>query len=125
MMKYKFDKKWFTSLEKQLGKHAIEVSKLENYCVNMTDNFIHYGMHGKHYCTTFEILGPSLLDLINEFHDEKKNRCIHPQLVKIMVRQMLIGMDYMHRICNIIHTDIKPENIMIQIQPEDTEKFID
>ena len=25
----------------------------------------------------------------------------------------MIGLDYMHRICNIIHTDIKPENILI------------
>ncbi len=31
----------------------------------------------------------------------------------------------MHRICNMIHTDIKPENIMIQIQPDETEAFIE
>ncbi len=86
LMKNNMDKKWYNSLKKQLGSHALEVSIMENYCVKMMDNFLHYGMHGKHYCTCFEILGPSLLDLINEFHDEKKDRCIHPMLVKIMVR---------------------------------------
>lgn len=38
----------------------------------MIDNFIHYGMHGKHYCTVFEVLGPSLLDLIIHFDDYDK-----------------------------------------------------
>lgn len=26
-------------------------------------------MHGKHYCSTFEIMGPNLLDLITHFED--------------------------------------------------------
>ena len=29
-------------------------------------------MHGKHPCINFEILGPSLLDLIRSFEDEDK-----------------------------------------------------
>ena len=62
------------------------MSKTETYCITLTDNFIHYGMHGKHYCTCFPIMGPCLLDVINEFHNEKADRCIHKKLVKIMVR---------------------------------------
>jgi len=114
-MKAKLDKKWYTTLEKQLGKHSLMFSRTENYCIELKDNFVHYGMHGKHYCINFEIMGPSLLDLINEFHDEKKDRAIHPKLVKIITRQILIGLDYMHRVCQIIHTDLKPENVMMQI----------
>jgi serine/threonine protein kinase len=26
-----------------------------------------------------------------------------------------MGLDYMHRICNIIHTDIKPENVVFAL----------
>ena len=29
-------------------------------------------MHGKHPCITFEIVGPSLLDLIRHFDDKNK-----------------------------------------------------
>ena len=32
-------------------------------------------------------------------------------LVRIMARQCLMGLDYLHRVCKIIHTDLKPENI--------------
>lgn len=79
----------------------------------MVDNFIHYGMHGKHYCTVFEVLGPSLLDLIIHFDDY--DRRIGIWLVKQLTREILIGLVYMHEVCNIIHTDLKPENIMLQL----------
>lgn len=32
-----------------------------------------------------------------------------------------MGLDYMHRICKIIHTDIKPENIVFCLKEK--EKF--
>lgn len=28
---------------------------------------------------------------------------------------MLIGLDYLHRICKIIHTDLKPENTIVSL----------
>lgn len=30
-----------------------------------------------------------------------------------MSKQCLIGLDYLHRICKIIHTDLKPENVSL------------
>lgn len=36
----------------------------ETYCIKLVDNFCHFGVHGKHYCSAFEIMGPTLLDLI-------------------------------------------------------------
>jgi len=80
----------------------------------MIDNFIHYGMHGKHYCTVFEVLGPTLLDLIIHFDD--LNRKMPIWLVKQITREILIGLVYMHDVCNMIHTDLKPENLMIQLE---------
>jgi serine/threonine protein kinase len=32
-----------------------------------------------------------------------------------------MGLDYMHRICRLIHTDIKPENIVFSLKEQ--EKF--
>lgn len=36
-------------------------------------------------------------------------------LVKALVRQMLLAMVYIHEHCGVIHTDIKPENIMLEL----------
>lgn len=32
--------------------------------------------------------------------------------VREICRQSLLGLDYLHRVCNIIHTDLKPENVV-------------
>ena len=34
-------------------------------------------------------------------------------IVKRLTRQILIGLDYLHRKLSIIHTDLKPENVML------------
>ena len=37
---------------------------------------------------------------------------------------MLIGLIYMHEVVGIYHTDLKPENIMIQLKDSQLEEFI-
>ena len=56
----------------------------------------------------FEVLGKNILNLIKT-HDY---RGIPIPLVREIAKQCLIGLDYMHRICKLIHTDIKPENVV-------------
>lgn len=60
----------------------------------LVDNFIHYGMHGKHYCSVFELMGPNLLDLIQ--HYEYSSTRMPLWLVKQITRDVLVGMVYMH-----------------------------
>mgnify|MGYP000874408519 CR=1 FL=1 len=83
----------------------------------MIDTFIHFGIHGKHYCSTFDIMGPNLLDII-VFFEENYDAGIPIPIVKKITKQLLISLDYMHRIAGIIHTDLKPENIMIEIEKD-------
>jgi serine/threonine-protein kinase SRPK3 len=66
----------------------------------------------------FEVLGENLLSLIKRYH----HRGIPPHLVKQITRQVLMGLDYMHRECGIIHTDLKPENVLVCI--DDVEKVV-
>jgi serine/threonine protein kinase len=40
-------------------------------------------------------------------------------LVKLVTRQVLIGLVYMHEVCDIIHTDLKPENVMIDLDDKE------
>ena len=54
---------------------------------------------------TFEVLGPNLLTLIRL----NKHRGLQTQVVKRITKQILMGLDYLHRECGIIHTDLKPE----------------
>lgn len=65
-------------------RKSFKVDTSENYTVNLIDNFTHFGMHGKHYCSTFELVGPTLLDLINHFDDRDKKMDLW--LVKLITR---------------------------------------
>jgi len=56
----------------------------------------------------FEVLGKNLLNLIKKYD----YRGIPIPIVREICRQTLMGLDYLHRICNIIHTDLKPENVV-------------
>ena len=40
-----------------------------------------------------------------------------------MAKQCLIGLDYLHRMCNIIHTDLKPENVLVCLTPEEIKEI--
>ncbi len=59
----------------------------------------------------FEILGVNLLEIMKRY-DYKG---IPMPLVRRMSKQVLIGLDYLHRVCKIIHTDLKPENTIVAL----------
>jgi len=60
-------------------------------------------------CMVFETLGENLLWLVkkNDYHG------IPLDVVKIIAYQLLVGLDFLHSVCGIIHTDIKPENCFL------------
>jgi serine/threonine-protein kinase SRPK3 len=118
----KSSKEWEETRNHLNSTKNMNLSVNDIYNIEIIDNFIHYGMHGKHYCSTFDIMGPNLLDIITYF-DDNYQAGIPVNIVKKITKQMLIAMDYMHRIANIIHTDLKPENIMIEIPREKMAAF--
>ena len=65
------------------------------------------GVNGTHVCMVFEVLGHNLL----KFIIRNNYQGMPLQNVKIMMKQVLEGLHYLHTKCQIIHTDIKPENV--------------
>lgn len=67
----------------------------------------------------FEILGVNFLEIIKRY-DYKG---VPLPLVRRLARQCLIGLDYMHRMCQMIHTDFKPENVVICLRDEEVHEI--
>jgi len=77
--------------------------------VRLLDNFRHAGPNGQHMCMVFEALGDNLLTLIKRFD----YRGLPLSAVKELTLHMLVGLDFLHRQLSIIHTDLKPENVLL------------
>nr|OQO21687.1 hypothetical protein B0A51_10756 [Rachicladosporium sp. CCFEE 5018] len=100
--------------EIKLLNKVVEANKTHpgrQHVVSLLDSFNHKGPHGTHVCMVFEVLGENLLGLIKRWN----HRGIPMPLVKQITKQVLLGLDYLHRECGIIHTDLKPENVLIEI----------
>uniref|UniRef100_A0A673ATK1 non-specific serine/threonine protein kinase n=1 Tax=Sphaeramia orbicularis TaxID=375764 RepID=A0A673ATK1_9TELE len=79
--------------------------------VQLLDDFKISGMNGTHVCMVFEVLGYHLLKwIIKSNYQGLPLSC-----VKSIIHQVLQGLDYLHTKCKIIHTDIKPENILLTV----------
>ncbi|KAI1883372.1 hypothetical protein AGOR_G00230740 [Albula goreensis] len=77
--------------------------------VQLIDDFKISGVNGIHVCMVFEVLGHHLLKwIIKSNYQGLPLPC-----VKSIIQQVLQGLDYLHSKCKIIHTDIKPENILM------------
>lgn len=78
-----------------------------SHIVSFLDSFDHCSPEDTHVCMVFEPLGETLLALIQR----NKKKGVSQALVKVIAKQVLLGLQYLHDECDLVHTDIKPENI--------------
>lgn len=113
--------------EIKLLKKAASVMDVDGRVVRLTDSFSLIGANGKrmswmHYVPSsqmlfldivmvFEVLGENLLTLIKRYN----YRGIPMHIVKRIAYQVLQGLDILHRKAAIIHTDLKPENVLLEL----------
>ncbi|GMS90126.1 hypothetical protein PENTCL1PPCAC_12301, partial [Pristionchus entomophagus] len=83
--------------------------------VQLLDSFSISGVNGNHVCMVLEKLECNLLKLIIRSNYEG----LEIEIVKNITRQILEGLDYIHTKCQIIHTDIKPENILVTMAQDE------
>ncbi|VYS67624.1 unnamed protein product [Arabidopsis thaliana] len=103
--------------EIKILKQIAEGDAEDKKCVvKLLDHFKHAGPNGQHVCMVFEYLGDNLLSVIK--YSDYRGVPLH--MVKEICFHILVGLDYLHRELSIIHTDIKPENILLcsTIDPE-------
>lgn len=82
-----------------------------SHIVSFLDSFTHQAPESTHICILFEPLGENLLALI----ERHKKKGVPRTFVRVIARQILLGLEYLHEECDLVHTDIKPENILICI----------
>ncbi|XP_040914894.1 SRSF protein kinase 3 isoform X2 [Toxotes jaculatrix] len=82
--------------------------------VQLLDEFKLAGVNGVHMCLVLELLGPDLRSWQLCFGNPGLSRL----WVKQILTQVLQGLDYLHAQCKIIHTDIKPENILLCLEEQ-------
>ena len=117
--KYNFDKDWLKSLKQYYKKDPLiltEINSIEHTnSIQLLNSFIHNGKNKKLFCVVFEIMGVNLLEIIKRY----KYKGIPLPFVRIITKQILIGLDFLHRICNVVHTDLKPENILVCLSKDE------
>jgi len=69
----------------------------------------------------FEILGINLWEIL------KKYDCkgLPIKAVKEITRQVLMGLDFLNRICRVIHTDLKPENVLVCLTEQELKRIVE
>ena len=119
-VKHSETKEWYEDLNKLDGGKKTKYSRDDCYTVQLLNAFIYQGPYGKHFCMVFEILGVNLLEIIKRY----KYKGIPIHICRKMARQLLIGLHYLHTQCGIIHTDLKPENVMLCLNEEELGEII-
>ncbi|KAJ2989274.1 hypothetical protein NUW54_g8838 [Trametes sanguinea] len=88
------------------------------HVVHLKDQYYQESLAGRHLCLAME----PLLEDLRLFSLRWKNRLLPLPAVRHLARQIVLGLLYLHDECNIIHTDIKPANILLA-PPGDPSSF--
>ncbi|KAL6929852.1 hypothetical protein ACO0SA_001256 [Hanseniaspora valbyensis] len=77
----------------------------DDHFINFLEEFVYKG----HLCIVFELLGPSVLEVLqsNKFHG------LHWDLITSFSKQLFHSLENL-KMANVIHCDLKPENILLK-----------
>ncbi|KAK4041449.1 Serine/threonine-protein kinase [Parachaetomium inaequale] len=81
-----------------------------SHILGLLDMFEHVGPHGNHLCLVFKAMGPDMSRYRRLFPKQR----IQIPLMKEISRQLLLALSCLHNECRVIHTDIKPQNMLVE-----------
>ena len=113
------DLKFKEDLKKIYKGERSEFGVDDCHVVQLLNAFIFNGPYGRHFCMVFEILGANLLEIIKRY----EYKGIPSPICREIGRQVLIGLHYLHKYCGIIHTDLKPENVMVCLSDQELKEI--
>ncbi|CAM4585122.1 unnamed protein product [Caretta caretta] len=100
---------------KMIGANGFHILQLRIHSLSLSESLTFL-----HVCLVFELLGPSLRCLMRSHGAQG----LPLPFVKKVLQQVLAGLQFLHTNCRIIHTDIKPENILLQVDEESLQKLL-
>ncbi|QSS55585.1 protein kinase [Histoplasma capsulatum var. duboisii H88] len=103
--------------EKEIERHIIQQhSEHRGRVILRThlDDFEVTGPEGKHMCLVYEPMREPLWILQRRFVDRK----LPLPIAKAYIYFLLVGLDYLHSECKVIHTDLKLGNILMSFENE-------
>jgi serine/threonine-protein kinase SRPK3 len=122
-LSYDMNKKKFWAIKIQnsddFEEGVAEVSLLKKikttdckYLNYLHDTFVHKASNNQDYiCMVFELMSGSIYNIINS---GKYDSGLPLEVCKHIIYQILLATHALHNKINIIHTDIKPENILLK-----------
>lgn len=88
------------------------------HLINIVDDFIYESDEGEHVCMVLNLMAGTVYDL-------GKQGPIQPKVVLAIIEQVLKAMSILNKKCTILHTDIKPENVLIRGVSVNTQQIMD
>lgn len=79
------------------------------HIVALLDSFEVSSTQGRHLCLVHEPMGIF----------PKVDGGLPVPLVKVVAKQLLLALDFLHRECHVVHTDLKPDNILVELDSVD------
>lgn len=81
------------------------------YLMRMTESFSYVSSEGKHACIVFDLMAGSLATFLDT---GKYKYGFSVPIVKRITKQLLLGMKFLNYEMKLIHTDLKPENVLLE-----------
>ncbi|KFY69152.1 hypothetical protein V496_00531 [Pseudogymnoascus sp. VKM F-4515 (FW-2607)] len=81
---------------------------------NLLDTFYIDGSQDKHQC----LVHPPLFESILTFLRRNPVERLPSVILAVVLRRLFLALDYLHTECQIVHTDIKADNIMLGINDD-------
>lgn len=118
-MKVQFPKYYEDSQEELKINRLINNRQRDSRLIKLMNSFVYHNSEGKHTCFIYELMGGTLLDIFKAYEDDN----IPMNLCKKLIKEIFSSLAELHSL-GIIHTDLKPENIMIKKKNENIDKII-